>query len=137
MNARASVTALVWVPLVWVALVWAAGCETSEPIPASEFLLPPTGQCPAADTPEGTAYGRVVPDMEVTQCDGTTVRLHQLLCGQKLSLLDLGAATYPLCLRATQNYVAGSDYKALKASGLGSVARRSAVHPPSSCQVGS
>lgn len=77
----------------------------------------PTGTCPAGGE-EGTWPGDVLPQMEVSRCDGTTVALSSIACGHPLTLLDIGAAAFPACVKATDRYATAADFDALQARGL-------------------
>lgn len=72
----------------------------------------------SADIAEGTEVGDRVPPFVVRQCDGTEISLHDLVCGQPLTLIDVGSAAYPGCIEATRTFVSDPDFAALREDGL-------------------
>jgi len=80
---------------------------------------PPVGQGQCAnDVPTGIEVGMLMPSIEVRRCDGTIVDLRELVCGQPLTLLDIGSAAFGACIEATRTYASDARYDALQAAGL-------------------
>ena len=77
------------------------------------------GTAPMCSTgPGGTEVGDLVADLGIRNCAGETVALRSAACGALLTLIDIGTATMPPCVQATDEYATGADYNALKANGL-------------------
>lgn len=98
-------------PVVFAAFVIACGADT-EPEPPTERAA-----C-ARDVAVGVEVGMLVPSIEIRRCDGSTVDLRELVCGRRLTLLDIGSAAFAPCIEATRSYARDERYDALQAAGL-------------------
>ncbi len=104
---------------MWVGLPLAAaivsGCASDAP--PQSVTTPAETVCPA-DGAEGTGPGDILVDVEIKQCDGSKAMLRSLVCGHSLTLIDVGAAAFAMCVEATDDYATGAEFDALQAEGL-------------------
>ncbi len=73
--------------------------------------------CPIAGMMGGEP-GQIVPAVIASRCDGTTVSLPELVCGHPLTLVDIGGASFDICVEATEQYATAPEYDDLQARGL-------------------
>lgn len=66
----------------------------------------------------GGQLGQIVPDLVVSRCDGSSVSVHELVCGHPLTLIDIGGAAFEICVEATVEYASDPAYDELQARGL-------------------
>ncbi|MEM9462509.1 MAG: hypothetical protein AAGF11_50640 [Myxococcota bacterium] len=136
-------TTRTWIPLL--AFVAGAACvdtPADERMPAATTTsVPETGESGSADTTTtgtpssdssssgsasgcpspgepGGQPGQIVPELIVSRCDGSSVSLHDLVCGHPLTLIDIGGAAFDICVDATIAYASDPAYDDLQARGL-------------------
>lgn len=72
----------------------------------------------SADVESGAQEGQRPPDVLVRRCKGEKVSLHSLVCGHRLTLLDIGTGVEPDCVQTTDVYATSPDFAKMKAEGL-------------------
>ena len=87
--------------------------ETADTAQAADTTTP----CPGEGQP-GVVAGDIFPNLDVRDCDGAAVSLHDVLCGHPLVLVDIGSASHATCVEATDEYVQSEDFRALRDAGL-------------------
>lgn len=119
--------------LIAIATIHSAGCNddthaptdvggatTAQGVPAEveTGAVLETSQSGCSAEPGGIAAGEILMDMTVRDCAGQDVSLRDFACGAVLTLIDVGTASMPPCVEATDAYATDPEYVALKAEGL-------------------
>ncbi len=94
------------------------GCSDSESTPESSDGTEPAAEACSAELVEGSEVGQIPADADIYRCAGGKLSLRSLVCGHRLTLLDIGTGHLAECVQTTDVYSVSPDFAQMKADGL-------------------